>query len=147
MSNLHQLSSLDLSHNQLSGMIPSSLASLSFLGYLDLSNHNFSGVIPYTGHMTTFDESCYVGNPGLCGPPLLVKCPNDVYPSHDHNKGQNNEDANDDRLIDKWFYLSLGLGFAAGILIPYLIFSIKRSWGGVYFAIVDQVVYKILRLW
>ncbi|XLU48351.1 hypothetical protein S245_043165 [Arachis hypogaea] len=147
MSNLHQLSSLDLSHNQLSGMIPSSLASLSFLGYLDLSNNNFSGVIPYTGHMTTFDESCYVGNPGLCGPPLLVKCPNDVYPSHDYNKGENNEDANDDRLIDKWFYLSLGLGFAAGILIPYLIFSIKRSWGGVYFAIMDQVVYKILRLW
>ena len=61
-------------------------------------------------------------------------------------RGQSNENANDDGLIGKWFYLSLGLGFASGILVPYFIFAIKRSWGGVYFAIVDQVVDKLLRL-
>ncbi|PNX66548.1 LRR receptor-like serine/threonine-protein kinase, partial [Trifolium pratense] len=77
MSNLLQLSSLDLSNNQLSGTIPSSLSSLSFLGFLDLSSNNLLGVIPYTGHMTTFDAIAFTGNPGLCGPPLPVKCSGD----------------------------------------------------------------------
>ncbi|MCH94957.1 LRR receptor-like serine/threonine-protein kinase FLS2-like, partial [Trifolium medium] len=104
MSNLLQLSSLDLSNNQLSGTIPSSLSSLSFLGSLDLANNNLLGVIPYTGHMTTFDAITFTGNPGLCGPPLPVKC------SGDEDKKQGHDDSNDEGLFDNWFYLSLGLG-------------------------------------
>ena len=65
ISNWHQLSSLDLSSNSLSGTIPPSMSLLSFLGYLNLSYKNFSGTIPYTGHMTTFEPSSFVGNPGL----------------------------------------------------------------------------------
>ncbi|GAU28548.1 hypothetical protein TSUD_268870 [Trifolium subterraneum] len=140
MSNLLQLSSLDLSNNQLSGTIPSSLSSLSFLGFLDLSNNNLMGVIPYTGHMTTFDAIAFTGNPGLCGPPLPVKC------LGDDDKKQGNDDSNDEGLFDNWFYLSLGLGFATGILVPYFIFTIKSSWGDVYFDFADQVIQKLLRL-
>lgn len=141
MQNLHQLSSLDLSTNRLSGTIPSGLSSLSFLGFLNLSNNNLVGAIPYTGHMTTFDTSTFTGNPGLCGPPLPVKCPgdDDHDPSHD-------DAANDDGLIDGWSYLSLGLGFAAGILIPSFILTMKGSWGYAYFYFLDQVVDKLLRL-
>jgi Leucine-rich repeat (LRR) protein len=140
MSNLLQLSSLDLSNNQLSGTIPSGLSSLSFLGSLDLSNNNLLGVIPYTGHMTTFDAITFTGNPGLCGPPLPVKC------SGDDDKKQGNDDSNDEGLFDSWFYLSLGLGFVAGILVPYFILTMKSSWGDVYFDFVDQVIHKLLRL-
>ncbi|XP_045831935.1 receptor-like protein EIX2 [Trifolium pratense] len=140
MSNLLQLSSLDLSNNQLSGTIPSSLSSLSFLGFLDLSSNNLLGVIPYTGHMTTFDAIAFTGNPGLCGPPLPLKC------SGDDDKKQGNDDSNDKELFDNWFYLSLGLGFAAGILVPYVILTVKTSWGDVYFDFVDQVIHKLLRL-
>ena len=71
---MHQLSSLDLSSNNLSGSIPPILSSLSFLGYLNLSNNNFSGTIPNAEHLTTFDASSFAGNPALCGPPLNVKC-------------------------------------------------------------------------
>nr|XP_027186038.1 probable LRR receptor-like serine/threonine-protein kinase At2g23950 [Cicer arietinum] len=74
MSNMHQLSSLDLSSNRLSGTIPSSLSFLSFLGSLDLSDNNLFGAIPYTGQMTTFDATDFTENPGLCGPPLPVRC-------------------------------------------------------------------------
>ncbi|XP_058733044.1 receptor-like protein EIX2 [Vicia villosa] len=143
MSNLLQLSSLDLSNNQLSGTIPSSLSSLSFLGSLDMSMNNLSGVIPYTGHMTTFDALTFTGNPGLCGPPLPVKCSDD---DDIDNRHSTNNDTNGEELVDNWFYLSLGLGFAAGILIPYFILTIKSSWGDVYFGFVDQVIYKLLRL-
>jgi hypothetical protein len=140
MSNMLQLSSLDLSNNRISGTIPSSLSSLSFLGSLDLSNNNLMGVIPYTGHMTTFDSITFTGNPGLCGPPLPVKC------SGDDDKKQGNDDSNDEGLIDNWFYLSLGLGFATGILVPYFILTMKSSWGDVYFDFVDQVIHKLLML-
>ncbi|GAU46793.1 hypothetical protein TSUD_268540 [Trifolium subterraneum] len=139
MSNLLQLSSLDLSNNQLSGTIPSSLSSLSFLGFLDLSNNNLMGVIPYTGHMTTFDAIAFTGNPGLCGPPLPVKC------LGDDDKKQSNNDTSEEGLFDNWFYLSLGLGFATGILVPYFILIMKSSWGDVYFAFVDQVIHKLLK--
>ncbi|KAL6312447.1 hypothetical protein AAG906_021663 [Vitis piasezkii] len=74
ISMLHQLLSLDLSRNKLSGSIPSSMVSLTFLSYLNLSNNNFSGKIPFIGQMTTFNESAFVGNPNLCGAPLVTKC-------------------------------------------------------------------------
>ena len=140
MSNLLQLSSLDLSNNQLSGTIPSSLSSLSFLGSLDLSNNNLSGAIPYTGHMTTFEAITFSGNPGLCGPPLPLRCSSDDDSSHEFDEGDSNND-----LLDKWFYLSLGLGFATGILVPFIILTMKSSWGDVYFDFVDQVIRKLLR--
>lgn len=38
-----------------------------------------------------------------------------------------------DGLIDKWFYLSIG---------SFLIFAIKRTWGGVYFALVAMIVVR-----
>ncbi|XP_057990665.1 receptor-like protein Cf-9 [Hevea brasiliensis] len=44
--NLTQLINLDISHNNLSGQIPSSLGSLKQLLLLDLSYNNFSGEIP-----------------------------------------------------------------------------------------------------
>ncbi|XP_028794111.1 receptor-like protein EIX2 [Neltuma alba] len=104
ISNMHKLLSLDLSSNQLIGTIPQSLPSLSFLGYVNLSYNNLSGVIPYRGHITTFEASSFVGNPGLYGCPLLVQCLhyNDV-PGSDN--GASNDET-DDGLIDKWFYLS-----------------------------------------
>ena len=87
MSNLQQLSSLYLSSNELSGTIPPSLSSLSFFRYLNVSNNILLVAIPYASHMTTFDESCFTGNPSLCGPPLHVRCLGDDDPSHEYDKG------------------------------------------------------------
>ncbi|PQQ19621.1 receptor-like protein 12 [Prunus yedoensis var. nudiflora] len=140
ISKLTQLQSLDLSSNRFSGLIPQSLSSLSFLGYLNLSNNDFSGMIPYTAHLTTFDAASFTGNPGLCGPPLVVSCP-----GADPGKGGGTVEDNDsgDSFIDKWFYLSVGLGFAAGLLVPFFILAIRKPWSDAYFRFVDKVLERI----
>ncbi|XP_057991623.1 receptor-like protein EIX2 [Hevea brasiliensis] len=142
ISNLRQISSLDLSHNRLSGAIPSSMSTLSFLGYLNLSDNNFSGMIPYMGHVTTFDASSFDGNSGLRGAPLVLKCPGN---DSDGGGGSIVEDSSDG-FSDMWFYLSIGLGFAVGILVPFLIFSIRKPWSHAYFLLVDKTVDRLLYL-
>ncbi|KAJ9693373.1 hypothetical protein PVL29_012226 [Vitis rotundifolia] len=140
ISMLCQLSSLDLSSNKLSGTIPSSMPLLTFLGYLNLSNNNFSGKIPFTGQMTTFTELAFAGNPNLCGTPLVTKCQDE-----DLDKRQSAlEDKIDGSYVDQWFYLSIGLGFAVGILVPYFVLAIRRSWCDAYFDFVDKIVEWLL---
>ncbi|KAI3448864.1 hypothetical protein Pfo_005529 [Paulownia fortunei] len=145
ISRLHQLTSLDLSSNDLFGDIPPSMASLSFLGYLNLSNNNLSGKIPDGGQMSTFGANAFEGNPSLCGAPLVVKCPGE-----DSGKGNETQNGNDvmydsnDEFIDKWFYLSIGLGFAAGILVPCLVLVIRKPWSDKYFDFLDKVISKLL---
>ncbi|KAL2461212.1 disease resistance family protein/LRR family protein [Abeliophyllum distichum] len=144
ISSLRQLTSLDLSSNKLSGPIPSSIASLSFLSYLNLSDNNLSGKIPESGQMSTFDAYAFEGNSDLCGAPLVVKCRGED--SKNGNNTHNGDDVydNNDKFIDRWFYLSIGLGFAAGILIPYIVLVIKKPWRDGYFDFVDKVADKLL---
>ncbi|PON84853.1 NAD(P)-binding domain containing protein [Trema orientale] len=138
ISELEQLLSLDVSSNRLSGRIPESLSSLSFLGRLNLSNNGFSGMIPYTGHITTFEASSFAGNPGLCGAPLDARCAGDDV---DGNDGGSNQDlVSVDNFIDKLFYLSVGVGFAAGLLVPFLVMAARKSWSDAYFALVEKSV-------
>jgi len=72
---LQSLESLDLSRNGLSGEIPKSVSSLSALSHLNLSYNNLSGQIPSGNQLQVLDNqaSIYIGNPGLCGPPLSKK--------------------------------------------------------------------------
>uniref|UniRef100_J3NCK6 Leucine-rich repeat-containing N-terminal plant-type domain-containing protein n=1 Tax=Oryza brachyantha TaxID=4533 RepID=J3NCK6_ORYBR len=67
---LKQLESLDLSHNELSGKIPSNMEALNSLGTMNLSYNNLSGTIPTGNNLVSSDDSSYIGNIGLCGPPL-----------------------------------------------------------------------------
>lgn len=146
ISNMHQLLSLDLSSNRLSGPIPASMSSsLTFLGYLDLSYNNFSGKIPYSEHMTTFDAWSFAGNPSLCGPPLKVDCPREEGSGQGLREGEGGVDAGQDDdddagFIDGWFYLSLGVGFAAVLLIPFIALLVRKPWSYVYFSFVDGIV-------
>ncbi|XP_034696265.1 receptor-like protein EIX1 isoform X2 [Vitis riparia] len=140
ISMLCQLSSLDLSSNKLSGTIPSSMPSLTFLSYLNLSDNNFSGKIPFTGQMTTFTELAFAGNPNLCGTPLVTKCQDEDL----DNRQSALEDKIDGSYVDQWFYLSIGLGFAVGILVPYFVLAIRRSWCDAYFDFVDKIVKWLL---
>ncbi|RVW94637.1 LRR receptor-like serine/threonine-protein kinase GSO2 [Vitis vinifera] len=74
---LKLLDFLDLSQNQLNGRIPDTLSQIADLSVLDLSNNTLSGKIPLGTQLQSFDASTYEGNPGLCGPPLLKRCPED----------------------------------------------------------------------
>ncbi|MCD7450361.1 hypothetical protein HAX54_005563 [Datura stramonium] len=135
ISSLHQLASLDLSSNMLSGVIPSSMESMSFLSYLNFSNNNLSGTVPFKGQMTTFTESSFEGNPHLCGAPLLVLCQN----GNSDNRTELENDSSDE-FPDKWFYVSVGLGFVTGILVPYCVLLVQKPWRRAYFSFLDTVV-------
>ncbi|XP_010241269.1 PREDICTED: receptor-like protein 12 [Nelumbo nucifera] len=139
IASLHELSSLDVSNNQLSGSIPSIMSTMASLSYLNLSNNNLSGSIPFKGQLTTFDMYSYTGNPGLCGDPLPVKCDE----GEDSNK-QTTVERNGGNIVNSnWFYSGIGTGFAAGLLVPFLVLAMKRSWSNSYFSLVDKIVYRI----
>uniref|UniRef100_A0A2C9VYV6 Leucine-rich repeat-containing N-terminal plant-type domain-containing protein n=1 Tax=Manihot esculenta TaxID=3983 RepID=A0A2C9VYV6_MANES len=74
LGNLKSVEGIDLSYNGLSGNIPSNLQDLTFLGVFDVGHNNLSGLIPLGSQFGTFDESSYLGNPNLCGPPLKKEC-------------------------------------------------------------------------
>ena len=59
---------------------------------------------------------------------------------------QNNNDGKDEDdngFFDEWLYLSVGLGFAVGILGPLFVLMLKRSWSEAYFNFVDEIVYSL----
>ncbi|XP_044981635.1 probable inactive receptor kinase At5g58300 [Hordeum vulgare subsp. vulgare] len=66
LQNLTQLSILNLAENSLSGPIPD--LKLPSLRQLNLSNNELNGSIP--PFLQVFSNSSFMGNPGLCGPPL-----------------------------------------------------------------------------
>lgn len=66
LQNLTQLSILNLAENYLSGPIPN--LKLPSLRQLNLSNNELNGSIP--PFLQIFSNSSFLGNPGLCGPPL-----------------------------------------------------------------------------
>ncbi|CAL9108221.1 unnamed protein product [Musa acuminata var. zebrina] len=77
-SDFGNLSSLggtvDLSHNLFSGAIPATLGDLPDKVYIDLAFNNFTGSIPQNGALLNRGPTAFIGNPGLCGPPLKNPC-------------------------------------------------------------------------
>ncbi|KAI3454528.1 hypothetical protein Pfo_011191 [Paulownia fortunei] len=71
-------------NNQLSGGLPK--FDFSNLEDFNVSNNNLSGPIPDVGGH--FDETSFLGNPGLCGKPLSEACP----PSPAKKKGSSKKD-------------------------------------------------------
>ncbi|CAN6569134.1 unnamed protein product [Malus baccata var. baccata] len=111
IGNMERLESLDFSMNQLDGKIPLSMTNLTFLSHLNLSYNNLTGRIPESTQLQSLDQSSFVGNE-LCGAPLNKNCSaNEMIPpptvEQDGGGGY--------RLLeDKWFYVSLGVGFFTG---------------------------------
>ncbi|KAG4984519.1 hypothetical protein JHK82_029354 [Glycine max] len=81
-SDLGNLSSLqgtvDLSNNYFSGSIPASLGNLPEKVYIDLTYNNLNGPIPQNGALMNRGPTAFIGNPGLCGPPLKNSCASDT---------------------------------------------------------------------
>ncbi|XP_058075929.1 receptor-like protein EIX2 [Magnolia sinica] len=129
------LESLDFSENQLSGKIPLSMSNLTFLSYLNLSFNNLWGEIPSGNQLQTFqDPSIYMGNNGLCGPPLLDKCVGDETPPSPSGI-ETDEEENEMR----WLYSGLTPGFAVGFWTLCGILVLNRSWRIVYYRFFDEM--------
>ncbi|XP_042942797.1 receptor-like protein EIX1 [Carya illinoinensis] len=115
---------IDLSNNKLHGEIPEGITNLTELIALNLSRNNLSGLItPKIGKIPTgtqiqsFDAFAFLENPKLCGSPLPNKCLDDLHPSYINthgDKNQNVQENDDDRFITKGFYVAATLGFIGG---------------------------------
>ncbi|CAA0820510.1 disease resistance family protein / LRR family protein [Striga hermonthica] len=143
---LDLLNFLDLSRNELSAHIPLSLSQLSFLGILDLSFNNLFGKIPWVGHMQTFKEVTYNGNPLLCGPPLVQKpCPEDEMTRNGTDSGQERED---DMFFSREFWRGSLLGFVIAFWGVFGSLFLSRQWYIAMFkkfaAVEDWLYVKIL---
>nr|GEY96156.1 retrotransposon protein, putative, Ty1-copia subclass [Tanacetum cinerariifolium] len=86
---------------------------LNFLSHLNLSHNNLSGRIP-TGNQlqTLIDPSIYAGNRGLCGTPLEKSCSSHEDPTNTINKNKNDTDDE----IELWFYFGHCVWFSSGFL-------------------------------
>jgi EIX receptor 1/2 len=129
---LEQLEALDLSRNQLFGSIPVSMADLHYLGYLDLSYNEFSGKIPTSTQLQSFDPLRFIGNRGLCGPPLIEMCPGDVTSNTATNGGRKSYQEDGDEFW-KCLYAGMGLGFFVGFWGICGSLMLNRSWRHAYF--------------
>ncbi|KAM7477853.1 hypothetical protein LguiA_026066 [Lonicera macranthoides] len=140
LGNLKHLESLDLSVNELIGKIPQELASITFLEALNLSYNMLTGKIPSGNQFTTFAETSFEGNEGLCGLQLNKSCSDiaETVPMF-KDKHPHPEDGK------KWEFLSaasvgyvVGVGFVIGPL-----FFCER-WSKWYWKHIDRVVLWIV---
>ncbi|KAM7477808.1 hypothetical protein LguiA_026021 [Lonicera macranthoides] len=140
LENLKQLGSLDLSVNKLNGKIPQELTSITFLSALNLSYNKLIGKILSGNQFTTFAETSFEGNEGLCGLQLNKSCSDiaETVPMF-KDKHPHPEDGK------KWEFLSaasvgyvVGVGFVIGPL-----FFCER-WSKWYWKHIDRVVLWIV---
>ncbi|KAJ6791527.1 putative leucine-rich repeat receptor-like protein kinase [Iris pallida] len=113
---MQSLVSLDLSRNELSGAIPSTMAYLTSLESLDLSSNNLSGRIPPGNQLQTFNESTYTSNPGLCGFPVKQICENDDNGAGTRNNNTSEEDGAGSQVWLSYLGTALG-GFVVGFWV------------------------------
>nr|GLL43382.1 probable LRR receptor-like serine/threonine-protein kinase At4g36180 [Ipomoea trifida] len=150
---LTSLRILDISNNNLTGVIPTCLKNLtamiydeveyifedlSSLAVLDLSYNNLSGKIPSGTQLQGFNASCYIGN-NLCGPPVSKSCS-----SIDDGKIPKNENKRDDGCEVDWFYVSMVIGFAVGFGCIYGSLLLVKSWRIAYFQFLDKKLKSFL---
>ncbi|CAL2243850.1 unnamed protein product [Prunus armeniaca] len=144
---LEMLESLDLSRNQISGRIPPSFSSLHYLSVLDLSHNNLSERIPLSTQLQTFNASAFMGNLGLCGPPLTPECPGDGAtqdPAVPNGDGGDKTKQEDDGLISFGFYVSTVLGLIIGFWGVCGTLLLKSSWRYAYFRYLDNIKDRIM---
>ncbi|GKC36232.1 leucine-rich repeat-containing protein [Tanacetum coccineum] len=117
IGNLRALKVLNLSHNR---NIPQSLAGIKGLEVLNLSQNHLKGRIPEGTQFTTFDESSFAGNLGLCGFPLPKKC---SEPTH---KPQLEEQKDKSGFTWEVVTLGYGCGTLIGLVMGYLMLSTRK---------------------
>ncbi|KAL6010820.1 Zygote arrest protein 1 [Asimina triloba] len=131
LSNLQ--GTVDLSHNRFSGAIPTSLGDLPEKVYIDLTYNNLSGPIPQNGALVNRGPTAFLGNPGLCGPPLKSTCSSDAsspsafpffpnnYPPQSSN-GDNVGPSSRRRGLSRTAVIAIVVGDVIGISLIALVF-------------------------
>ncbi|KAL7614311.1 hypothetical protein Lser_V15G09423 [Lactuca serriola] len=139
---MHSLESLDLSGNNLSGMIPQSMSALTFLSHLNLSHNNLSGRIPTGSQLQTLnDPSIYTGGDNqLCGGPLAIRCNSDQV----LQLGRNAEEDEDDDSVEKMWIYGVTSGFITGFMGILGILALMSRWRRALFNFVGEYILKTI---
>ncbi|XP_031490507.1 receptor-like protein 48 [Nymphaea colorata] len=139
LGNVQWIEALDLSNNHLSGGVPVELSNLTFLEVLNLSYNDLHGSIPQGKQFSTFDESSFEGNPGLCGSQVHRSCSGGRDNDGVRQQAFVNRRGNEDQR-KKWEWIgALGIGFAIGlfmITLPTLLIEGFSNW---YWNLIDRV--------
>ncbi|KAI3675116.1 hypothetical protein L1987_84700 [Smallanthus sonchifolius] len=130
LGNLKNLESFDLSQNELSGKIPQQLLQLGFLAILNVSFNHLDGSIPQGKQFNTFENTSYLGNPGLCGKPLSKECKKSkvstILPRASNNEYESLLPSD---KIDWMVTLSgVGSGLVIGIVIGSFLYARYGDW-------------------
>ncbi|CAO2183435.1 unnamed protein product [Urochloa humidicola] len=96
------------------------------------------GTIPSGQQLQTLNNRyMYIGNPGLCGPPLLNNCST-------NKTGVDVNQEHEDAIYDKvFFYLSISSGYLIGLWTVFCALLFKKKWRIAYFRHFDQLYDKI----
>ncbi|WRX29085.1 Leucine-rich repeat - like 10 [Theobroma cacao] len=137
MGNLISLEWLELSSNELVGKIPTQLTSLGSLAVLNLSQNQLIGLIPLGKQFNTFGNDSYVGNLGSCGFPLSKRC-DDTEASVFH------EEADFEfGFVWKATFMGYGSGLVLGISATNIMFTLGRpKW---LVRMVEEASYELKR--
>ena len=108
-----------LSHNNLSGSIPQSLANLQQLTILDVSNNKLTSKIPVGNQIDTINyPNFYANNCGLCGTQIWVSCLKALSPTKP--LGVKNKEI--------WFsWEGVRIGYAVGFFVTIGILYLTNS--------------------
>ena len=141
-SNLTQLESLDLSHNNLSGEIPSTLIDINSLAVFNVSHNNFSGKLPdFKAQFGTFEKSSYGGNPFLCGPPLEKSCTEKEESPQSPQKSSKASGGKRYEVDLLFFYASFGVSYIIFFFGVISILYINPHWRQRCFNLVEDRMY------
>ncbi|XP_014497909.1 LRR receptor-like serine/threonine-protein kinase GSO2 [Vigna radiata var. radiata] len=116
--------------NQFIGSISQSLAQIDRLTVLDLSHNHLTGVIPTSTQLQSFNISSYEDNLNLCGLPLKKICTDDGLSKEPQESGI---EIHEHSLFDREFYISMALGFTISFWIVFGSILFNRSWRHAYF--------------
>ncbi|XP_071726467.1 uncharacterized protein [Rutidosis leptorrhynchoides] len=136
---MKELQILDISKNYISGGLPSNMTQMNFLNYIDVSYNKLTGRIPSGTQFQTSEPSRYIGNRGLCGPPIGDHCTGDRELQVSPPIGESHGDQGDNDELQRLFYIGGTTGFVVGFWLVCSALLVNRRGRHKFFYLLDSL--------